>query len=111
MLSYNELIARGYLVDVGTVESWKADKDTTEERKTYEVDFVINKGNQRYYIQSAYAMPTQEKLQQELRSLLSIDDSFKKIVIVYEDILSYRNDDGILIMGLKEFLLNRQSIE
>ena len=108
---YNELIARGYLVDIGAVESWKADKDTTEERKTYEVDFVINKGNQRYYIQSAYAMPTQEKLQQELRSLLSIDDSFKKIVIVYEDILSYRNDDGILIMGLKEFLLNRQSIE
>lgn len=108
---YNELIARGYLVDVGMVETWKDNGERDNERKTYEVDFVVNNGSQRYYIQSAYAMPTPEKVQQELRSLINIDDSFKKIVVVYEDILPHRNNNGVLTLGLKQFLLDIQSIE
>ena len=108
---YNELIARGYLVDVGMVETWKDNGEQDNERKTYEVDFVVNNGSQRYYIQSAYAMPTPEKVQQELRSLVNIDDSFKKIVVVYEDILPHRNNNGVLTLGLKQFLLDIQSIE
>jgi predicted AAA+ superfamily ATPase len=108
---YNELIARGYLVDVGMVETWKDNGERDNERKTYEVDFVVNNGSQRYYIQSAYAMPTPEKVQQELRSLVNIDDSFKKIVVVYEDILPHRNNNGVLTLGLKQFLLDIQSIE
>ena len=108
---YNELIARGYLVDVGMVETWKDNGERDNERKTYEVDFVVNNGSQRYYIQSAYAMPTPEKVQQELRSLVNIDDSFKKIVVVYEDILPHRNNNGVLTLGLKQFLLDTQSIE
>ena len=108
---YNELIARGYLVDVGMVETWKDNGERDNERKTYEVDFVVNNGSQRYYIQSAYAMPTPEKVQQELQSLVNIDDSFKKIVVVYEDILPHRNNNGVLTLGLKQFLLDIQSIE
>lgn len=108
---YNELIARGYLVDVGMVETWKDNGERDNERKTYEVDFVVNNGSQRYYIQSAYAIPTPEKVQQELRSLVNIDDSFKKIVVVYEDILPHRNNNGVLTLGLKQFLLDIQSIE
>ena len=108
---YNELIARGYLVDVGMVETWKDNGERDNERKTYEVDFVVNNGSQRYYIQSAYAMPTPEKVQQELRSLVNIDDSFKKIVVVYEDILPHRDNNGVLTLGLKQFLLDIQSIE
>jgi predicted AAA+ superfamily ATPase len=108
---YNELIARGYLVDVGMVETWKDNGERDNERKTYEVDFVVNNGSQRYYIQSAYAMPTPEKVQQELRSLVNIDDSFKKIIVVYEDILPHRNNNGVLTLGLKQFLLDTQSIE
>ncbi len=108
---YNELIARGYLVGVGMVETWKDNGERDNERKTYEVDFVVNNGSQRYYIQSAYAMPTPEKVQQELRSLVNIDDSFKKIVVVYEDILPHRNNNGVLTLGLKQFLLDIQSIE
>lgn len=108
---YNELIARGYLVDVGIVETWKDNGERDNERKTYEVDFVVNNGSQRYYIQSAYAMPTPEKVQQELQSLVNIDDSFKKIVVVYEDILPHRNNNGVLTLGLKQFLLDIQSIE
>ena len=108
---YNELIARGYLVDVGMVETWKDNGERDNERKTYEVDFVVNNGSQRYYIQSAYTMPTPEKVQQELRSLVNIDDSFKKIVVVYEDILPHRNNNGVLTLGLKQFLLDIQSIE
>lgn len=93
------------------VETWKDNGERDNERKTYEVDFVVNNGSQRYYIQSAYAMPTPEKVQQELRPLVNIDDSFKKIVVVYEDILPHRNNNGVLTLGLKQFLLDIQSIE
>lgn len=97
---YNELRSRGYSVDVGIVEA-----RTALERKLLEVDFVANKGDKRYYIQSAFALPDEEKRQQEMASLKRIDDSFKKIIIVREDIAPYYNEYGILIIGLMDFLL------
>ena len=98
---YNELRSRGYCVDVGMVEA-----RTATERKQLEVDFVANKGDRRYYIQSAFAMPNDEKREQELASLKRINDSFKKIIILREDIVPYHDDNGVLIMGLMDFLLN-----
>lgn len=98
---YNELRSRGYCVDVGMVEA-----RTATERKQLEVDFVANKGDRRYYIQSAFAMPNDEKREQELASLKRINDSFKKILILREDIAPYHDDNGVLIMGLMDFLLN-----
>lgn len=97
---YNELRSRGYSVDVGMV-----DARTATERKQLEVDFVANKGDKRYYIQSAFALPDEEKRQQELASLKRINDSFKKIIIMREDIAPYHDDNGVLIMGLMDFLL------
>lgn len=97
---YNELRSRGYNVDVGVVEV-----RTANERKQLEVDFVANKGNIRYYIQSAFALPTEEKREQELASLKRIDDSFKKVIVVRDDIAPYYDDNGFLIVGLMEFLL------
>jgi len=107
---YNELRGRGYLVDVGLVEVWERDSAGKTARKNLEVDYVVNKGSQRYYIQSAYALPTPEKVAQEERSLRNISDSFKKIVIVKDDILLRRNDAGIVTMGLKQFLMNDDSL-
>lgn len=97
---YNELRSRGYSVDVGMV-----DARTATERKQLEVDFVANKGDKRYYIQSTFALPDEEKRQQELASLKRINDSFKKIIIMREDIAPYHDDNGVLIMGLMDFLL------
>lgn len=97
---YNELRSRGYSVDVGVVEVRSA-----IERKHLEVDFVANKGDKRYYIQSAFALPDEKKREQELASLKRINDSFKKIIILREDIVPYHDDNGILIMGLMDFLL------
>lgn len=97
---YNELRGRGYSVDVGMV-----DARTATERKQLEVDFVANKGDKRYYIQSAFALPDEEKRQQELASLKRINDSFKKVIIMREDIAPYHDDNGVLIMGLMDFLL------
>lgn len=108
---YNELLRRGYSVDVGLIEIWKKDDEGKNVRKNLEVDFVVNKGSQRYYIQSAYALPTPEKAQQEEKSLRNISDSFKKIIIVREDILLKRNDAGIVTMGLREFLMNEGCLE
>ena len=97
---YNELRSRGYSVDVGMVEARSA-----TERKQLEVDFVANKGDKRYYIQSAYALPSDEKREHELASLKRINDSFKKILILREDIAPYHDDNGVLIIGLMDFLL------
>jgi len=108
---YNELRRRGFSVDVGeVVVNWK-DEMGKSKRSSLEVDFVVNKGSQRYYIQSAYALPTPEKVEQENRSLMNIDDSFRKIVIVKEDILLRRNDAGIVTMGLREFLMDESSLD
>ena len=103
---YNELLMRGYNVDVGVVEIRESDS-----RKQYEVDFVCNLGSKRYYIQSSLNLDTQEKTIQESRSLNNIGDSFKKIIVVKDNIKLWRNDDGIVIMGILEFLLNKDSLD
>ena len=108
---YNELLVRGFNVDVGIVEHVEKDKDGKRSLKKYEVDFVCNKGNQRYYIQSAFSMPDKEKEEQEQRSLIYIKDFFKKIIIVRDSIIPWRNENGILIMGIKDFLLKENSLE
>ena len=108
---YNELCMRGYQVDVGQVEIRKRTEDGKQERMRLEVDFVVNQASQRYYIQSALAIPDKEKEDQETQSLVNIDDSFKKIVIVKDNIKPWRNEKGILMMGLMDFLLNKNSLE
>lgn len=102
---YNELRMRGYSVDVGMVETRPVGEDGKRIRKQYEVDFVVNRGSQRYYIQSAFMMPTDAKERQESASLLNIDDSFRKIIIVKDYIKPKRNEDGIITIGLIDFLL------
>lgn len=102
---YNELRMRGYSVDVGVVETRPVGEDGKRVRKQYEVDFVANKGSQRFYIQSAFLMPTDAKERQESASLLHIDDSFKKIIIVKDHIKPKRNESGIITIGLMDFLL------
>ena len=108
---YNELHMRGYNVDVGDVEIRTRNKDGKQQRVHLEIDFVVNQGNQRYYIQSALAIPDREKEEQETRSLRNVGDEFKKIVIVDRDIKPWRNEKGILIMGLMDFLLDKNSLE
>ncbi len=108
---YNELRYRGYSVDVGVVEINEKQEDNKYMRKQIEVDFVANKGNQRYYVQSAFALPTEEKIAQEERPLINVPDSFKKIVVVKENIMLRRDNNGITTMGLKNFLLDSNSLE
>ena len=107
---YNELILRGYNVDVGVVEIREHDAKGKEIKKQVEVDFVVNHGSERFYIQSAYALPSTEKMDQEVRPFHNINDAFKRIVIVKEDILLRRNDMGVVTMGLREFLINENSL-
>lgn len=107
---YNELRYRGYNVDVGFVET-RENIDGILKRKQLEIDFVANQGNKRYYIQSAYDIPNEEKMKQETKSLDNIDDSFKKIIVVRNSIKPRRNEKGYLIVGLKEFLLDPNSLE
>ena len=108
---YNELLIRGYNVDVGIVDIFDKDKGGRRVRKQLEVDFVVNQGSQRYYIQVAYGMTSEEKQTQEFKSLRNIPDSFKKIVIVNGSEKPWRNDEGFVIMGMKYFLLNADSLE
>lgn len=108
---YNELLIRGYNVDVGVVETSDKDKEGKRIRKQLEVDFVVNQGSQRYYIQVAYDMASEEKQTQEFNSLRNIPDSFKKIVIVNGSKKPWRNDEGFVIMGMKYFFLNAYSLE
>jgi len=108
---YNELRMQGYTVDVGTVSHFVKDDNSKIQRKQYEVDFVCNLGYKRYYIQSALEIPTEEKRQQEFNSLLRIDDSFKKIVIVGGMSPTYQDDNGILILNIFDFLLNDNSLD
>lgn len=102
---YNELRLRGYSVDVGVVDNVEKENGVSV-RKRFEVDFVVNLGNRRYYIQSAYNIPTDEKMEQEQASLLSINDAFRKIIIVNQQILSGYNEQGILMLSLQDFLLD-----
>lgn len=108
---YNELKNRGYLVDVGAVSISEANENGNYVKKQIEVDFVVNNGSNRYYIQSAYHLPTFEKESQELRPLLNIPDSFRKIIIVRDNIKLKRDDNGIVTISLKEFLLNENSLD
>ena len=108
---YNELRLRGYSVDVGVVEINERVDGGKYVRKQIEIDFVANKGSRRYYVQSAFALPTEEKVQQEERPLKNVTDSFKKIVVVKDNIMLRRDDNGIVTMGLKQFLLNPDSLD
>ena len=108
---YNELLVRGYNVDVGIVDVFAKNSEGKRVHKQLEVDFVANQSSQRYYIQVAYDMTTEEKQAQELNSLRNIPDSFKKIVIVNGTKKPWRNDEGFVFMGMKYFLLNADSLE
>lgn len=103
---YNELLVRGYNVDVGVVEIREGDS-----RKQLEIDFVCNQGNKRYYIQSALNIDSPEKKLQESRPLNSVGDNFKKIIVVKDNIKLWRNENGILIIGIQEFLTNSNSLD
>lgn len=108
---FNELKMRGYLVDVGTVCINERQSDSRYVRKQLEIDFIANKGSRRYYIQSAFALPDEEKSMQEERPLVNVPDSFKKIIVVKDNIMLRRDEAGITTMGLKQFLLNSDSLE
>ena len=103
---YNELIIRGYNVDVGVVEV----RDDNKSRKQLEIDFVCNLGNKRYYIQSALNLDTREKTLQEERPLMGVNDNFKKIIIVKDNIKHWFTEEGILVVGIQEFLLDKNSL-
>lgn len=102
---FNELLHRGYVVDVGVIEA-RVMKNGKSEYKQYEVDFIATNGNEKYYIQSAYELSSDTKREQELNSLNRIDDSFQKIVIVKDDIMPYRDEKGIYFTGLFQFLMS-----
>ncbi len=108
---YNELLLRGYNVDVGVVEIFGKNENDKKFRKQLEVDFVANQGSQKYYIQVAYDITSEEKQTQEFNSLRNIPDSFKKLVIVNGKDKPWRNNEGFVIMGMKYFLLNANSLE
>lgn len=108
---YNELRVRGFNVDVGVVPVFVRDSDGKNKRVTYEIDFVCNKGNQRYYIQSAYRLDSEEKIRQEENSLRNVDDSFKKIIVVGNPILVERDNAGITTISIYDFLLKENSLE
>ena len=107
---YCDLMRRGYDVDVGMVEyNYKKD-DGKSARAQLEVDFVVNRGNQRYYIQSALSVADPEKKEQEIASLIRIPDSFRKIVVVRDYIKPWQDDNGILYVGIEDFLLDESLI-
>ena len=107
---YNELCIRGYSVDVGVVEINEKQEDGRYIKKQLECDFIVNKGNMRLYIQSAYELPSLDKENQEIRPLINIKDSFKKIIIVKDNIKTKVDDNGIVTISLKEFLLNDNAL-
>ena len=107
---YNELRSRGYSVDVGIVES-RVMEDGVSEYKQLEIDFIVNKGDSRHYIQCAYAMPEEKEREQELRPFLKVKDSFRKVLVVGDDIRPWTDDNGIITVGLKQFLLDENSLD
>lgn len=107
---FNELKVRGYNVDVGVVE-YRERIGGKQEYKQLEVDFVCNQGSKRYYIQSAFSIPDKEKMDQEKKSLIHTGDFFKKIIVVKDDIKLWRSEEGITVMGLKEFLTDPNSLD
>lgn len=108
---FNELRVREYDVDVGVVEYNCQDKNGRKTRVKLEIDFVANKGSKRYYIQSALSVDSEEKKAQEINSLLRVADSFKKIVVVKDDIMPWHDDNGILYIGIEQFLLEENAVD
>ena len=108
---YNELLFRGYAVDVGVVETRKRNQDGKQEKRKLEIDFVANMGSQRYYIQSAFRIPDVEKEKQEKEPLNNVDDSFKKIVLVRDVVKISRDEKGIVTMSIYDFLMDKNSLE
>lgn len=108
---YNELRSRGYSVDVGVVEKRGLNSEGKTERTYLEIDFIANLGSKRYYIQSAFSMPTEEKRMQEKAPLVNVNDSFKKIILVKDVINVTRDEDGITTMSVYDFLLKENSLE
>ena len=104
---YNELIHRGYSVDVGVVEINGKNEKGQSYRKQLEIDFVVNAGNDKYYIQSALNTSSEEKNRQERTSLLNVKESFPKIIIQKDDIIPWKDEDGILHIGIEQFLLEK----
>jgi len=102
---YNELIYRGFSVDIGVIEISEKNNNGFFVRKSIEIDFIVNKGNSKVYIQSSYHLPTDEKLKQEIRPFLNTKDFFKKIIIVHDDIKRKKDESGIITMSIKDFLL------
>ncbi len=108
---YNELLLRGFSVDVGVVQYNYKDDEGKSKKTLLEVDFVINRTSQRYYIQSALNIDTEAKRLQETNSLNRIDDSFKKIVVIKDDIVPWHDEKGVLYIGVQQFLLNESALE
>lgn len=107
---YNELRVRGYHVDIGVVEVFGKNQENKTTKKQFEVDFIATKGSEKYYIQSEFSISNTDKLQQEQNSLININDSFKKIIVVRDNIKVRRNDYGIVTMGICNFLLDENSL-
>lgn len=108
---YNELCGRDFSVDVGVVEYCYKDAEKKSKRTQLEIDFVANKGSKRYYIQSALTVVDEEKREQEIRSLKRVGDSFKKIVVVKDNIIPWHDDDGIFYIGIEQFLLDENAMD
>ena len=108
---FNELKMRGFNVDVGVIMQYETNEKGTSIRKQLEIDFVCNQGSKRYYIQSAYAIPDQAKMEQEQRSLMLTGDFFKRLIITKDTPAPYYNESGVLIMSVYDFLLNQNSLE
>jgi len=107
---YNELIYREFSVDIGAIEYFYRGEDKKSKRANLEIDFIANKGSQKYYIQSALSVSDEDKREQEVRSLNRVGDSFKKIVVVKDNIIPWHDDNGILYIGIEKFLLDENAI-
>ena len=108
---FNELKKRDYNVDVGIVEIFTKNKEGKREKKQLEVDFIVNEGSRRYYIQTALSIPNKEKMEQEQKSLVNIPDSFKKIIVVRDNIQPWQNEEGITVISIYDFLLKDNILE
>lgn len=108
---YNELLVRGFNVDVGVVPTRTINSEGRQQRSQLEIDFVCNLGSKRYYIQSAYSLPTEEKMRQEEMSLMKVGDFFKRIIVTGDDVMVHRNEAGITTMSIYDFLLNGNSLD
>ena len=108
---YNELCVRDFSVDVGIVEYCYKDAEKKSKRAYLEIDFIANKGSKKYYVQSALTVADEEKREQEIRSLKRVGDSFKKIVVVKDNIIPWHDDDGILYIGIEQFLLDENAMD